>query len=31
MQAAAVIPKPFTFDQVLTTLHRVLGDDPAGA
>jgi CheY-like chemotaxis protein len=31
MQAAAVIPKPFTFDQVLTTLHHVLADDPAGA
>jgi two-component system, chemotaxis family, chemotaxis protein CheY len=30
MHVRCVIPKPFNFDQLLTTLHRVIGDDPAG-
>jgi CheY-like chemotaxis protein len=31
MRAAAVVPKPFTFDQLLTTLHRVVAENHVGA
>jgi hypothetical protein len=31
MQAAAVVLKPFTFDQLLTALLRVSSDDDVGA